>query len=365
MKITFIMGGPNMSGGDRVCAIYAQKLIALGHEVNIIAPKRHFLNTKNQVKRVLKGQSWLSKSAQTQNHFQLLGLEVFYTNNYPPIKSSDVPDADIIIATWWETVEWVKDFPKEKGKKVYFIQHHETHDWLPIERVKKTYKELFHKITVASWLVKLMVEVYDSGPPYLVPNSVDCQMFNASKRTKQEVPTIGFLYSEVEFKGVHIALSVIENLKKKLPSLRIIAFGSKRPSALRLPDYVELTVNPNQEDIRLLYQQCDLWLCCSLVEGFGLTILESMACRTPVVSTKCGGAEDIITDGVNGFLCDVNDEASLMEAAFTVLEFNEQEWAEFSLNAYSHANSYSWDDATLLFQEALQKIALTSAGKKI
>ena len=37
----------------------------------------------------------------------------------------DVPDGDLIIATWWETAEWVNALSPNKGAKVYFIQHHE------------------------------------------------------------------------------------------------------------------------------------------------------------------------------------------------------------------------------------------------
>jgi len=362
MNITFIVLNPNMSGGIRVCAIYAKKFKELGHQVNIITPRKRFLSIKEQFKRKLKGQLWKTRQGQMQNHFELLGIPVTYSTGYSALRGQDVPDADIVIATWWETAEWVDTFSKAKGEKVYFIQHYEVHAGLPIDRVKRTYQLALHKVTIARWLVSLMQKEYVSAQVFLVPNSVEHNVFYAELREKQDIPCIGFLFSETEFKGVSVALEVIQNLKDKIPQLRVIAFGEKPPESMILPDYVELTINPDQDKIRLLYQQCDLWLCCSLIEGFGLTILEAMACRTPAVATCSGGPEDIISENVNGYLRGVNDVNALTEAAYKILSFSKIEWQEFSDQAYTRAIKYTWDDAANLFAAALQKI-LSDAGR--
>jgi len=355
MKITFVVANPNMTGGIKVCAIYAQRLIQLGHEVTIVTPKKRLLNIKKQIKRILKGKGWLSKKEQIKNHFELLGVKVKYADEFSPLKNDSIPDADIIIATWWETAEWVNTFSKNKGEKVYFIQGHEIFSGLPIERSKATYQMPFQQITIATWLVKILEQDYGSSDVYLVPNSVDLNQFYANKRQKQDLPTIGFLFSELEIKGVDTSLKVVENLRRKIPAFRVIAFGEKPPETIKLPEYVELSINPKQEDLRLLYQKCDVWLCCSLIEGFGLTILEAMACRTPAVSTKCGGPEDIIIENKNGYLCDVNDVQALSDAALKVLTCSNEEWLRLSENAYQHTIKYTWDDAAASFENILLK----------
>lgn len=51
-----------------------------------------------------------------------------------------------------------------------------------------------------------------------------------------------------------------------------------------------------------LYNAIDLYVCASSSEGFSQSVLEASACARAVVSTKVGGCEDLIVDGLNGWL---------------------------------------------------------------
>ena len=42
----------------------------------------------------------------------------------------------VVIATWWETAEWVAGLSPRKGAKAYFLQHHEVHPGQPVDRVR-------------------------------------------------------------------------------------------------------------------------------------------------------------------------------------------------------------------------------------
>ncbi|CAG7855867.1 hypothetical protein MCAMS1_00154 [biofilm metagenome] len=353
MNITFIMPNPGMSGGDRVCAIYAKQLADKGHIVHVFAPKKSSITLKQQFKRLIKGLGWLSHKVETLNHFILMGVKVSYLEREEIINSHGLPNADVVIATWWETAEWVNNFPSTKGIKIYFIQHLETHDYLPKERVENTYKMRFYFITIAHWLIDILQNKFKAKHISLVPNSVSHDTFFAAPRTKQSIPTIGFLYSDAKFKGIDTALKVIGQIKDKIPQLRVLCFGISEPKGAFFPAFIELYINPEQDSIRNIYAQCDAWLCCSQSEGFGLTILEAMACRTPAVSTKCGGPEDFVLDGKNGFLCEVNDVNSLTNAALQLLQSSEEQWLAFSNAALATATRTNWQDSTNLFEQAL------------
>ena len=51
-----------------------------------------------------------------------------------------------------------------------------------------------------------------------------------------------------------------------------------------------------------MYQSLDVFAITSYQEGLGISGLEAMACGVPVVSTRCGGPEDFVENGVTGFI---------------------------------------------------------------
>ena len=335
-----------MSGGVRVCAIYAKKLTEMGHKVSIVTTKKNYLPFKSQLKRILKGRGWLSREAQTQNHFSNMGIPIQYGSTEKYLSDDDLPDADVVIATWWETAVWVNNLSLVKGKKFYFIQGIDyVNESVSREAVEATYQFNFQIITIANWIKELLITRHGINNIPIIPNSVEHTIFYASKRSIRAHASIGFLFSEAECKGVPVALQVIDELRLKLPKLAVFSFGSSVPQKITLPNYVSLTISPEQDEIRNIYQQCDVWLCCSLSEGFGLTLIEAMACGTPV--------EDIIEHNENGFLCDINDVDNLVDSVMTLLNGGNVMWQYFSLNAMTYAKSYSWDQAAQKFESVL------------
>ena len=291
------------------------------------------------------------------SYFDGLDLDHRIIERWRPITDRDVPDADIVVATWWETAEWASNFSASKGKKVHFIQHHEMFPYLPLDRVSATYRLPLHKIVISGWLKELMATEYGDLSVDLIPNSVDTTQFFASKRGRQNVPTLGLLYSTVGFKGVDITLKSIERVKQSLGRTKVVAFGSEPISAtLPLPEDSDFHFCPEQKEIRHIYESCDVWVCGSRSEGFHLPPLEAMACRCPVVSTRVGGPADIIENGSNGFLVDVDDWVNLADTVVELLKKDEKSWIRMSDAAHRTAMSYSWDNATDLLEQTLHRI---------
>jgi glycosyltransferase involved in cell wall biosynthesis len=348
--------GFSLTGGDRVIAIYAERLKERGHEVFVISrPGQRPPSLRQQVKSLLKGRGWISVAKNERSHFDGVDVPHKVIDRWRPVTDADVPDADVVVATWWETAEWVANLSEAKGAKAYFIQHHEVFDYSPKDRAAATYSLPLHKITISKWLIDLMRTQYSDSNVSLVPNSVDTEQFYAPPRGKQPIPTVGMLYSQTPWKGCDVSLRAFSLAAQKLPGVRLIAFGSSDPLAdLPLPAGTKYIQQPAQKEIKDIYASCDVWLCGSWSEGFHLPPLEAMACRCPVVSTRVGGPLDVLEDGVNGYLVPLGDSTALADQLVHVLTFPEAEWRVMSDAAYTTATRYTWDDATERFEAALQ-----------
>ena len=58
----------------------------------------------------------------------------------------------------------------------------------------------------------------------------------------------------------------------------------------------------SRDELRNLYQSLEIFAITSYSEGLGIAALEAMACGVPVVSTRCGGPEDYVEDGMTGYI---------------------------------------------------------------
>ncbi|MBF0474075.1 MAG: glycosyltransferase family 4 protein [Nitrospirae bacterium] len=100
--------------------------------------------------------------------------------------------------------------------------------------------------------------------------------------------------------------------------------------------YVPLTEMPG------FYNSIDAYLCASTSEGFSLSVLEAASCGLPVISTKVGGSEELIKDGVNGFLVDRTVDA--MVEKLVLLKNNEDMVIEMGRRSREIVmESYSWE----------------------
>jgi glycosyltransferase involved in cell wall biosynthesis len=269
------------------------------------------------------------------------------------IRPEHVPDADVSIAAWWKMRELIENWPASKGIKAYFIRHHELHGGNP-SRVAATYRMAGLKFVIAKWLQRIMAEEYGDPNAVLIPNGVDRSQFNSRPRDRASIPTVGMLYGRQEWKGAKTAFEALRQIQKQFPKLRAIAFGSKPLSKKHKPPvWLEFHLRPAQNEIPRLYQQTDCWIVPSTTEGFGMPGIEASACHCPIVSTRCGGPEDYVEDGVSGFLVPVGDPAAMASAVCNVLNLPEAQWRAMSQASYEISKRFDWDQSAEILENTL------------
>jgi glycosyltransferase involved in cell wall biosynthesis len=364
VRIVFVLAQADTSGGVRTVATYARLLAQRGHEVLVVSAPAPVPSLKARVKSLLRGRGWPEGTGAAPSHLDGSGVEHRIIDRFRPVSDRDVPDADVVIATWWLTAEWVAALSARKGAKVHFLQGHESDlPGQPAERVADTWKLPFHRIVCSRWLLDLAREWYGDPAATCVPNGVDLEQFSAPPREKQQRPTVGLVYSDAQIKGCDVATAALELVARRRPDLRVVSFGSYPVNrSVPLPAHAEFTLRPSQREIPRLYASCDAWLWPSRREGFGLPILEAMACRTPVVAAPAGAAPEILQGG-GGLLLPSSEVAPMADGIERLLAMPAARWRAMSEQARAVAVRHGWGESVNLFEATLQRAVATSSRR--
>lgn len=120
-------------------------------------------------------------------------------------------------------------------------------------------------------------------------------------------------------KNVTLLLDAFASIADRVPGVSLVTAGATRPPATfdaavvraGLVGRVRHVDRPTRNELVKLYQGAEAFALASDEEGFGVVLLEAMACGVPVVSTRSGGPEGFVTDGHDGFLVERDDPDQL------------------------------------------------------
>ena len=146
------------------------------------------------------------------------------------------------------------------------------------------------------------------------------------------VPWLLYVGSELPRKNVGTLLRAVELVRDEIPDIRLIKVGSAGGKAFRretlrvigelgLEDHVLIFEGVAEEALPLFYGAADVFVTDSKLEGFGLPVLEAMACGTPVVCSNAGALPEVV--GEAGRTVPPHDASMLSEALGTVLSDRE------------------------------------------
>lgn len=358
MRITFLLPPLSLSGGIKAARRIADGLVERGHEVSLISVEREEAwpppwRPRRFTRRI---RAELHKRTSPPHDGFMAGSKahvvVLPTATHA---ARDVPDADVVIATWWETAESMRDFPASKGRKFYFVQADETNLSGPgaRDRVIRTYRDPFKHICVSNFVAQLIGE-YGHASAAVVHIGVDDIFFERRReRERGRPPVIGALHNIHPMKGWSVAMRAIEAVRERVPGTRVATFGAWPMERDHMMDDMTFEVRPTQSRIVELSASVDVWLLPSAREGFGLPPIEAAATGTPIVSTRCGGPLDYVVDGENGYLVDVDDAAGMADALTRVLTCEPAAWKAMSDAAARIAERFRWTTTVEAFERAL------------
>ncbi len=146
-------------------------------------------------------------------------------------------------------------------------------------------------------------------------------------------------------KGPDILVKVVERIADTQP-VNMLLSGPSRGYVIKCLEkrgikYIHVNARLHS-DLVSLYHAADIYLITSREEGGPLSLLESLSCGVPVVSTKAGMAPDIIQHGISGSLADVDNVDQIACLAIDVAR-SEERGRAFGLNGRNAVLRYDWN----------------------
>lgn len=153
----------------------------------------------------------------------------------------------------------------------------------------------------------------------IIPNGVDCQLFQSAPKDEifarslgvDGVPVLGFVGEARSKKGLASLLLAYKIISQQKKAALLLVGGVREGEDKEMftvfrkqnPDLmIELVPYRPLEDLPRYYSLMDILLMPSLRDGLPNTLLEAMACERAVIASRVGGMIDVIRDNENGIL---------------------------------------------------------------
>ena len=204
--------------------------------------------------------------------------------------------------------------------------------------------------------------VHEAAAPHFRPALPEAI---AAVRTRYGLPegfilTVGTIEPR---KNLSRLLDALQRLRQKGDDARLVVVGSKgwlfegffrRLEELQLGDAVLLPGYVPDADLPAVYSAATLCVLPSLYEGFGLSVLEAMACGTAVVCSRASSLPEVSGDAARYF--DPTDVEEMAEAIGTVWH-DEALRAEMGRRGLAQAARFSWaraaEETMAVYQRAM------------
>lgn len=237
--------------------------------------------------------------------------------------------------------------------------------WPSSFKTRQTALRARKTITVSEFSARELVELYGLKREHIVviPNGVsedfvprrdDQAMAELRKRIglKSE-PYVLFIGGADPRKNHQVFLEAAEMVRKKLGSRKLVLVGSpihpfgNYEETARRRSLSEKALCPGRlpvNDLQLLYSFADLFVFPSLYEGFGMPVLEAMACGAPVLTSNSTALAEVAGDAA--VLADPQDARTLGEAMIRALE-DEVLRVDLKMKGFARSKQFSWEQAAI------------------
>jgi O-antigen biosynthesis protein len=329
MKIAFLLGSADISGGTFVIFEHAQRLQAAGHAVVL-----------------------LSDEPIAESRFAWHPQAAFLPRS--TLKLVEHERFDVVLATWWRTAY---DLSKLHSTVFgYFVQSIESRFYPEADvnlrnAVDRTYEIPCRFVTEATWIRQHLLAHYGVEAS-LVRNGIRKDLFSpvgpaveSQPRGKLRMLVEGPL--NVSFKNVEKTLALCQTAGVGETWLLTSSSAKVVEGADRVFSRLPITETPS------VYRSCDILVKLSYVEGMFGPPLEMFHCGGTAIVYDVTGVDEYIRHQVNALVAAIGDEKCVVESLQTLQEKPDL-LAKLKLGAASTADAWpDWNVQSAMFEDVL------------
>ncbi len=245
--------------------------------------------------------------------------------------------------------------------------------WLRDRAERHVIRRANQYLTLSAFMADRLAELHKipRAKIHTVPGGVDLEHFSPAETRsqirkrlgwKQGVPTLISVRNLRPRMGLNNLLEAVALVLPRVPDLRVVlvGHGPLREELLRscrklgLAEIVEFAGFVDDAELPDMYRAANLAVVpTAALEGFGLVILEALACGTPVVATPVGGIPEILT-GLDGQLMSSGTKAADIAATLLLWLLDEQRRAAVAARSRTYVEShFTWHRFAAGIVEAL------------
>jgi len=343
--VSIVVHQLDRSGGSRVLVRSANALAVAGHSVTIVVPHGRWLETyriEPRVRVVPAGVGLLRGGGPAST---LLRTGLMW---------SSIPKADVVVFSYFLCAVPVRvQYLLGVNRRIlYFVQENEP---LAFGTLADRLSGL--RRTIASWSLKpryafiansryvsaFLADEYGHTAPVVSPG-VDRSIFRPEPADDGHTGlSVGIIGRRTRAKGWPMLLETLRCLAGLRNDVRFVVIAPERYPELGAFGERLIWVPPaGDRGFAQALRAVTVFFSSSLVEGFGLPVLESMAVGTPVVATDSMGLRDFLKDGENGVLVPFGDATSAARAISDLLD-DGQRRAVYRKRGLEMAAEFSWE----------------------
>jgi glycosyltransferase involved in cell wall biosynthesis len=303
---------------------FAGGLSRLGHDVQLVHRWHPFADDRVAT---VEDISWFKFDERIRHHFAE--------------KLDEFPPADFIF--WPPSAAYLRsesgpNLPPALGLPVMLVQG----DLTGTAKLLRRMGAPFPKVCIAHWLVDFGLQARVPEHQLVhVPYGIRHDVYRLTAPIEDRPMQVAMLYQVHPKKGVRYGLESLTEVKRRLPELRCVLFGTRDPKE-PMPPWITYLKSPEREVlVRDVYNRSRVFVQPSIREGFGFTAVEAMAGGCALVTTSNGGSDDYAVPDFTALVTQPQDVDAMSDCIEQLLR-DDQTRIRIAVRGNEYVKRFDW-----------------------